>query len=47
MPTSVLVGYATRCGSTQEVSEVIADTLRECGLAVDISAHAGRAHTCR
>ena len=36
MTTSVLVGYATRYGSTQEVAEVIAATLRECGLAVDI-----------
>jgi len=36
MTTSVLVGYATRYGSTQEVAEVIAATLRECGLPVDI-----------
>ena len=36
MSTSVLVGYATRYGSTQEVAEVIATTLRESGLAVDI-----------
>jgi menaquinone-dependent protoporphyrinogen IX oxidase len=34
--TSVLVGYATRYGSTQEVAEAVAATLRECGLAVDI-----------
>jgi menaquinone-dependent protoporphyrinogen oxidase len=34
--TSVLVGYATRYGSTQEVAEVVAATLRERGLAVDI-----------
>lgn len=32
---SVLVGYATRYGSTQEVAEVVAATLREGGLAVD------------
>jgi menaquinone-dependent protoporphyrinogen oxidase len=36
MSTSVLVGYATRYGSTQEVAEAIAAILRECGLAVDI-----------
>jgi len=36
MPTSVLVAYATRYGSTQEVAEVVAGTLRERGLEVDI-----------
>jgi menaquinone-dependent protoporphyrinogen oxidase len=36
MSTSVLVGYATRYGSTQEVAKAVAATLRECGLAVDI-----------
>jgi menaquinone-dependent protoporphyrinogen oxidase len=36
MPSSVLVGYATRYGSTQEVAEAIAATLREAGLAVDV-----------
>ena len=36
MSTSVLVGYATRYGSTQEVAEAVAATLREYGLAVDI-----------
>jgi len=36
MSTSVLVGYATRYGSTQEVAEAVAATLRECGLAVDV-----------
>ena len=36
MLTSVLVGYASTYGSTQEVAEVVAATLRECGLAVDI-----------
>jgi menaquinone-dependent protoporphyrinogen oxidase len=35
MSASVLVAYATRYGSTQEVAEAIADTLREQGLAVD------------
>ena len=35
MSTKVLVGYATRYGSTQEVAEAVAATLRECGLAVD------------
>ena len=36
MSTSVLVGYATRYGSTQEVAEAVAATLRECGLTVDL-----------
>ena len=36
MSTAVLVGYATRYGSTQEVAEAVAATLRECGLAADI-----------
>jgi menaquinone-dependent protoporphyrinogen oxidase len=36
MSSLVLVGYATRYGSTQEVAEAVAATLRECGLAVDI-----------
>ena len=36
LATSVLVGYATRYGSTQEVAEAVAATLRESGLAVDI-----------
>lgn len=36
MSHSVLVGYATRYGSTQEVAEAVAETLREGGLAVDI-----------
>jgi menaquinone-dependent protoporphyrinogen oxidase len=31
MSSTVLVGYATRYGSTQEVAEAIAATLRECG----------------
>ena len=35
MSASILVGYATRYGSTQEVAEAIASALREGGLAVD------------
>lgn len=36
MSVSVLVGYETRYGSTQEVAEAVAARLRECGLEVDI-----------
>ena len=36
MSASVLIASATRYGSTQEVAEVVASTLRERGLAVDI-----------
>lgn len=36
MLTSVLVGYATRYGSTQEAAEVVAQALRERGSAVDL-----------
>ena len=36
MMTSVLVGYATGYGSTQEVADVVAATLREYGHKVDI-----------
>lgn len=36
MSASILVAYATRAGSTQEVAEAVASTLREAGLAVDI-----------
>jgi len=36
MSALVLVGYATRYGSTQKVAEAVAATLRECGLEVDI-----------
>jgi len=36
MPASILVAYATRYGSTQEVAEAVAATLREGGLAVDL-----------
>jgi len=36
MTTSVLVAYATSYGSTQEVAESIAKTLRDAGLAVDV-----------
>ncbi|MBN1890788.1 MAG: hypothetical protein JW850_22525 [Thermoflexales bacterium] len=36
MSSLILVGYATRYGSTQEVAETVAATLRECGLEVDV-----------
>lgn len=36
MSSLVLVGYATRYGSTQEVAEAVAATLRACGLEVNI-----------
>lgn len=36
MSSLVLVGYATRYGSTQEVAEEVAAALRESGLEVDI-----------
>ncbi len=36
MSAAILVGYATRYGSTQEVAEAIAGTLHENGLAVDL-----------
>jgi len=36
MPTSVLVAYATKYGSTQEVAEAVAATLRESGLSVAV-----------
>jgi menaquinone-dependent protoporphyrinogen oxidase len=36
MPDSILVAYATRYGSTQEVAEAVAAALRENGLAVDL-----------
>jgi len=35
METKVLVAYATSYGSTQEIAEVISETLRSQGLAVD------------
>ena len=35
MSASVLVAYATRYGSTQEVAEAVAETLRGCGLAAE------------
>lgn len=38
MSASVLVGYATRYGSTQEVAETVAAALREGGLEVDLQA---------
>lgn len=36
METPVLVTYATRMGSTEEVALAVADTLRENGLAVEV-----------
>ena len=36
MAGKVLVGYATQYGSTKEVAEAIAETLRENGLEVDL-----------
>jgi len=36
MSSLVLVGYATRYGSTQEVAEAVGATLRECELEVDV-----------
>ena len=36
MSASILVGYATRYGSTQEVAEVVTATLRDSGIEVDI-----------
>ncbi len=36
MTASVLVAYATRYGSTREVAETVAATLRERGLATDV-----------
>ncbi len=36
MSASILVAYATRYGSTQEVAEAVAGTLRESGLEVDL-----------
>ena len=36
MVNRLLVGYATRYGSTQEVAEAIADTLRTCELEVEV-----------
>ena len=36
MSESVLVAYATIHGSTPEVAEAVAGTLRECGLEVDV-----------
>ena len=36
MSASVLVAYATRYGSTQEVAETVAATLRKSGLEVDL-----------
>ena len=38
MPEKILVGYATKYGSTQEVAAFIADVLRETGLNTDLQA---------
>jgi menaquinone-dependent protoporphyrinogen oxidase len=42
--TRVLVAHASRHGSTQEVAEAVAGTLRTRGLAVDVLPAAGVAH---
>ncbi len=44
MSASVLVAYATRYGSTQEVAETVAATLRESGLEVDLQ-HLRQVHS--
>src|SRR5215467_1411636 len=44
MSASVLVAYASRYGSTQEVAEAFAATLRESGLEVDLQ-HLIQVHT--
>jgi menaquinone-dependent protoporphyrinogen oxidase len=36
MPAKVLVAYATRYGSTQEVAEAISAALQDCGLVADM-----------
>jgi menaquinone-dependent protoporphyrinogen oxidase len=36
MTVSILIGYATRYGSTQEVAEVVAAALREAGFMADL-----------
>jgi menaquinone-dependent protoporphyrinogen oxidase len=36
MKTSILVTYATSCGSTQEVAQSIVETLGDCGMETDI-----------
>jgi menaquinone-dependent protoporphyrinogen oxidase len=38
METKILVAYASKHGSTQEIAEAVAQTLREQGLAVDLQA---------
>jgi menaquinone-dependent protoporphyrinogen oxidase len=46
-PTRVLIAYATKHGSTQEVAEAIAATLRHHGLAVDVMPAAEVSHLRR
>jgi menaquinone-dependent protoporphyrinogen oxidase len=46
-PTRVLVAYATKHGSTREVAEAVADTLRHCDLVVDVMPAADVAHLRR
>ena len=36
MSSSILLAYASSYGSTQEVAQAIAETLRGCGLAIDL-----------
>jgi len=36
MPAKVLIGYATKCGSTVEVAQAIGETLTQQGIEVDI-----------
>ena len=36
MSATVLVGYATRYGTTREAAEAVAAALRECGFTVDV-----------
>ncbi len=38
MSSSILVAYAARAGSTQEVAEAVATALREAGVEVDVQA---------